>query len=59
MASGSTELAAARDAVLVPDNDQVEEYVNLRDTLCVLRGEMRGWLNHPDNAIQFLQVRLF
>ena len=53
------ELAAARDAVLVPDNDQVEEYVNLRDTLCVLRGEMRGWLNHPENAIQFLQVRLF
>ena len=45
--------------MLVPDNDQVEEYVNLRDTLCVLRGEMRGWLNHPDNAIQFLQVRLF
>ena len=50
------ELAALRDAVAVPDNEQVEEYVNLRDTLCVLRGEMRGWLNHPDNAIQFLQV---
>ena len=50
------QLAAARDAVAVPDEAKVEEYVNLRDTLSVLRGERRGWLNHPDNALQFLQV---
>ena len=42
----------ARDARLSPDEAKVEEYVNLRDTLSVLRGERRGWLNHPDNALR-------
>lgn len=48
-------LAAERDAVQVDDGEAVAEYVNLRDTLAVLRSERRDVLNLPAHSVPFLQ----
>ena len=46
-------LAVERDAVAIEDGDAVAEYVNLADTLSVLRAERRDVLNLPRTACRF------
>jgi hypothetical protein len=48
-------LAVERDAVAIEDGDAVAEYVNLADTLSVLRAERRDVLNLPAHCVPFLQ----
>ena len=48
-------LTAARDAVVVPNGESVAEYVNLRDSLAVLRAERRSVVNKPEHALPFVQ----
>lgn len=47
-------LAKERDAVEVEDSEAVAEYVNMRDTLAVLRSERRDILNLPVHCVPFL-----
>jgi ATP-dependent RNA helicase DOB1 len=49
-------LEEEKDSIMIPDEEDVSEYYELREQLAIHSRDMRDVLNHPVYSVQFLHV---